>query len=256
MAPGGRRRSGWAGSSGPSPRRMMRSAAGASPRPSLQPTHTAGAARPPALAPPRRCSSDGARSRSAWRGVRTPPTRSSTRWCQGTHRSCISAPNGSCSSWCVPSPLCTSEGALCKSRTSAWCPMYYQSICMGLHSSAPAPPPPLPSASLRHPPPRLEGNFRANLRYIASLTLEPPRQGPQDWKALEKLDIPPWKKLALGVRLANWQPHGTRCPIDGHMESWNPVNMQSVPVNTSMLHCILRNSAWARWRHRRRRKQI
>ena len=45
------------------------------------------------------------------------------------------------------------------------------------------------------------------------------------WKAWDKPIVPwedklfmqkaPWKKLTVGARLANWQPGGTQCPLDG-----------------------------------------
>ena len=51
----------------------------------------------------------------------------------------------------------------------------------------------------------------------------------QVWQAWSKLVIPTedklfmqkalWKKLAVGARLANLQPRGTRCPRDGQTKT-------------------------------------
>ena len=75
----------------------------------------------------------------------------------------------------------------------------------------------------------MEWNTRHKLRYLSSLTTKPLRQDAQVWKAWSKFTIPRedklflqkalWKKLTVGVWLANWQPRGTRCPLDGQMET-------------------------------------
>ena len=69
------------------------------------------------------------------------------------------------------------------------------------------------------------------LRYLMKLSPEAPRQQPEVWQAWHKLLLPPadrqfiqtalalWKKLKAGVRLANWQPAGTACPICGLLET-------------------------------------
>ena len=67
------------------------------------------------------------------------------------------------------------------------------------------------------------------LCYLMKLSPEAPRQQPEVWKAWQKLLPPPadrqfirtvlWKKLTVGVRLANWQPAGTACPICGPPET-------------------------------------
>ena len=67
------------------------------------------------------------------------------------------------------------------------------------------------------------------LRYLMRLSPEAPGQPLEVWTAWPKLLLPPadrqfihtalWKKLTVGVRLANWQPVGTTCPICGLLET-------------------------------------
>ena len=93
-----------------------------------------------------------------------------------------------------------------------------------------------PAGQSKQAPPReaspmfwMEWNTQKKLRYLFSLTPEPPRQGAGVWKAWDKLSIPPkdklfvqkalWKKLAVGEWLPNWQPRETRCPLDGQLET-------------------------------------
>ena len=55
----------------------------------------------------------------------------------------------------------------------------------------------------------MEWNTRNKLRFLSSLTPEPPRQGAQVWKVWDKLIVPPedklfmqkalWKKLTVGT---------------------------------------------------------
>ena len=75
------------------------------------------------------------------------------------------------------------------------------------------------------------------------LTPEEPRQRPEVWHTSTKLLLPPadirfiqtalCHNLTVGVRLANWQPHGTACPICGQQETsqhtslWRPTLLPS-----------------------------
>ena len=85
------------------------------------------------------------------------------------------------------------------------------------------------------PPPRdtagiwTQWNNRVMLRYLMSHNPPPPRQTPETWDALRKLQLPQgdltfiqmafWKKLPVGDRLKNWLPHATQCPLDGQVET-------------------------------------
>ena len=77
----------------------------------------------------------------------------------------------------------------------------------------------------------LQWNCRVMLRYLMGLTPVEPHQKPGVWQAWTKLTPPPpppdihfiqmalWQKLTVGVLLANWQPHGTACPICNQQET-------------------------------------
>ena len=106
-----------------------------------------------------------------------------------------------------------------------WAPLYQAGL--GLLHARPKPRPSTPSeATLSF---WLAWNQRPMLRYLMKLSPEAPRQQPGVWQAWQRLLLPPadrqfiqtapWKKLTVGVRLANWQAAGTACPICGLLET-------------------------------------
>ena len=122
-------------------------------------------------------------------------------------------------------PYCVAYGQPRGGVPRMWATLYEAGL--GLLHARRRPKPSIPSEAT--PSFWLAWNQRPMLCYLMNLSPEAPRQQPEVWQAWQKLLLPPadrelmqtalWKKLMVGVRLANWQPAGTACPICGLLET-------------------------------------
>ena len=141
-------------------------------------------------------------------------------WFRDTHNNTYFSPSTIRKGVMTVAQLSGMEGG-CSHLPRTWEPVYVAGL--ELLRARPRPRPSTPDEA--KPTFWLNWNNRAMLRFLMAQTPEPPRQKPEVWKAWHKLLPPPpppdkqfiqtalWKKLLVGVRLANWQPHETTCPI-------------------------------------------
>ena len=145
-------------------------------------------------------------------------------WFRDTHNNTYFSPSTIRKGVMTVAQLSGMEGG-CSHLPRTWEPVYVAGL--ELLRARPRPRPSTPDEA--KPTFWLNWNNRAMLRFLMAQTPEPPRQKPEVWKAWHKLLLPPpdrqfiqtalWKKLSVGVRLANWQPHETACPICGVQET-------------------------------------